>query len=571
MSDPIIIKVSAFGGATEAEIAVDRGTTLLGGLNYAGKTSVALAAASALTGTPLPVPDINKASSGALVKTGFAEGMASVSWKTGKVEHRWPGGAVTAEGLPPASNPFAVGLLRLRKMEPKERLKTLRHFAKSDPTHEDLRDAFVKENIDAGLADRVWDAIKKDGWDAALTRARDTGTRLKGRWEQVTGANYGSKIVTSWLPDGWTHDLDAASLDGLKRAAQDSGAALERLTSGAAVDKAESDRLAAEAGRLDALKAAEDEAAEKVRKAKSALIAARTTRNSLPKGANNSAGIPCPHCNEPIIVIQADLVGEFQLQKAPPAPAKDEARRIAKEIMKADAGLINAENALRNAEAEERRLSGELSVAQRAADTLARMPKADAQASQEAIDAAREAVRIAEARVKIFEAKTDAYAVAANLAINQKMVEILAPDGLAKTKLANSLAEVNKKLAEISKAANWKCAVSVDESATLKYGGRSTLLSRSEKYRVDATWAIFAALEKRVDMCVFDGADILDSSGRFGLISALAAYKLPALVCMTFNKKAEVPDLAKHGLGRSYWIADGTAEIIASEPKQAAA
>jgi hypothetical protein len=571
MADPIIIKVSAFGGATEAELIIDKGTTLLAGLNYAGKTSVALATSSALTGTPLPVPDINKASSGALVKTGFAEGMASIGWKTGKVEHRWPGGAITAEGLPPASNPFAVGLLRLRKMDPKERLRTLRHFAKSDPTHEDLRDAFAKEGIDAGLADRVWDAIQKDGWDAALTRARDNGTRLKGRWEQVTGANYGSKIVASWLPDGWTQDLETASLEGLKRAALEKKEALEKLTSASAVDKAEVDRLTAEAAKLDNLSKTAQDAGVKVTQAKQALASARTARNALPKDANSNAGIPCPHCNEPVIVSQTDLVGEFQLQKAPPAPNKEEKRRLAKDIREADAGVTQAETALRNAETEERRATGDQSNAQRAADALAQMPKANAQASQEAIDAAREAVRIAEARVKIFEAKTDAYAVAANLAINQKMVEILAPDGLAKTKLANSLAEVNKKLAEISKAANWKCAVSVDESATLKYGGRSTLLSKSEKYRVDATWAIFAALEKRADMAVFDGADILDNSGRFGLISALASYKLPALVCMTFSKKAEVPDLAKHGLGRSYWIQEGTAEPLVSETKRAAA
>ena len=50
---------------------------------------------------------------------------------------------------------------------------------------------------------------------------------------------------------------------------------------------------------------------------------------------------------------------------------------------------------------------------------------------------------------------------------------------------------------------------------------------------------------------------MLDKRGRNGLFKALEVADVRALVCMTFSKREQVPDLAKAGLGRSYWIEGG--------------
>jgi hypothetical protein len=92
------------------------------------------------------------------------------------------------------------------------------------------------------------------------------------------------------------------------------------------------------------------------------------------------------------------------------------------------------------------------------------------------------------------------------------------------------------------------------------YGGRSTLLSGSSRYRMAATLQVAMAIEDDSDAVLFDAADILDSAGRNGLIKLAQAADLPVLVCMTMRQE-QVPDLAKIG-GASYWLNDGEAVKI---------
>ena len=57
-------------------------------------------------------------------------------------------------------------------------------------------------------------------------------------------------------------------------------------------------------------------------------------------------------------------------------------------------------------------------------------------------------------------------------------------------------------------------------------------------------------------MVLIDGADILDSEAKNGLLKLLFKMPFQSIVAMTMNKKETVPDLSKKD-GTSIWIEDG--------------
>ena len=95
------------------------------------------------------------------------------------------------------------------------------------------------------------------------------------------------------------------------------------------------------------------------------------------------------------------------------------------------------------------------------------------------------------------------------------------------------------------------------------------LLSSSEQFRSRAALQLAMARLDQSSMVVIDGADILDAPARSGLFALLDEAGLPALVCMTLNRREQVPDLEAAGLGQSYWISGGVAQPL-HEPAEAA-
>ena len=97
----------------------------------------------------------------------------------------------------------------------------------------------------------------------------------------------------------------------------------------------------------------------------------------------------------------------------------------------------------------------------------------------------------------------------------------------------------------------------------MTYGGRPYgLLSESEGFRSRAVLAIACAKMDGSPVVILDGAEVLDRDGRNGLIGAIKASGKMALLGMMFMASADVPDLAKAGLGESYWIENGVAKPL---------
>ena len=106
-------------------------------------------------------------------------------------------------------------------LDPADRAKELINFLKADVTKADLT-ARVKEiavklgNVKAAedgtitltkaqtdYIEKLWATIAEIGWDNAHASYEETGKRMKGQWEQLTGERrYGSAKASNWITPG---------------------------------------------------------------------------------------------------------------------------------------------------------------------------------------------------------------------------------------------------------------------------------------------------------------------------------------------------------------------------------
>ncbi|HJQ56418.1 MAG TPA: hypothetical protein VJ890_05905 [Vineibacter sp.] len=557
----IAISLRDFRGCERADLIVDP-LCLLAGVNAAGKSSVAQAVGAAASGNALPVAGLTKAMTGMLVRSGAANGTVELVGDGGTVWMAWPAAAARQEGgEPPQASQYAAGLSSVLTLPQRDRARVLSDVLKALPTHDDVSTALAEVGWAPERCEAAWKLIEEQGWDGAHAARRDRGAEFKGRWRQVTGANYGSRIAAAWRPD--LADLDEGELIDAVREAR---AGLEKAQTAAAVSSVEQAQLRTEASLVGALTAAEAIAAGDVDRAQAEVAAAQEARAALPS-AEQPATHPCPYCSEPIIVQNA----RPRLVKSEVAPLQDselKARRLA--IADADGKIAHAGDALNAARQKLAAAQAAVENARRAQERIAANPgSAEPGMSVEALRAevARTEKRLAEYRTKV-----EADEINAQIERNEQLLEVLAGDGLRAKKLSRVLdVFVGRQLKALTDAAGW-AAVTIDAEMNVSMGLPYPLLSKSEQYRVRAVFQVAMAIIDGSDLVVLDEADILDGptrSGLFKMLDAATQEGLAALVCMTLSRKDQAPDLAAIGLGRSYWLEAGVAEPIGQEAQAA--
>ena len=557
----IAIKLRDFRGCERADLECAP-IALLAGKNAAGKSSVAQAVGAAASGNALPVAGLTKAMTGMLVRSGAANGTVELTGDGGTVWMAWPAAAARQEGgEPPQASQYAAGLSSVLTLPQRDRARVLSDVLKALPTHDDVSTALAEVGWAPERCEAAWKLIEEQGWDGAHAARRDRGAELKGRWRQVTGANYGSRIAAAWRPD--LADLDEGELIDAVRHAR---AGLEKAQTAAAVSSVEQAQLRTEASLVGALTASEAIAATDVDRAQAEVSAAQEARAALPS-AEQPVTHPCPYCDQPIIVQNA----RPRLVKSEVAPLQDselKARRLA--IADADGKIAHAGDALNAARQKLAKAQAAVENARRAQERIAASPgTAEPGMSVEALRAevARTEKRLAEYRTKV-----EADEINAQIERNEQLLEVLAGDGLRAKKLSRVLdVFVGRQLKALTDAAGW-AAVTVDAEMNVAMGLPYALLSKSEQYRVRAVFQVAMAIIDGSDLVVLDEADILDGptrSGLFKMLDAATQEGLAALVCMTLSRRDQAPDLAAIGMGRSYWLEAGVAEPIGQEAQAA--
>ena len=563
----ISVTVENFRGIAAASVECAP-VALIAGLNAVGKSSLAQATGAALTGEVLPFEGLTRGGASHLVRAGASVGRTVLAGPDGVTRVVWPEARMTSDGKPPGATMIAAGLLSIAELPLRERARVLAELLHADPDRDDLAAALAMAQFDPAAVDPIWQLIEDHGWDTAHLKRRDRGAELKGQWRQVTGATYGSRVGAAWRSDLDAGEAQLSEADGaVHRARQEQ----QNAIAAAAVSADEKRRLEVEAAELDARQGVFGRAEARVGELTRVYDAAVAERWKLPTaGAQQQRSMPCPYCGEPIIINQVSLV-ETRIEKATAPTGGDPgwAKAQREATASADGAVAHANDELMQARAMVTRARSLIEQAEQAQQRLAEWPRAVETRTDER--AAAQRVAQAEQHLALLKQKHDADDIHRRIETNERVIELLAPDGLRAKKLARVIeAFVETQLRPLSEAAGWQ-AVGIDTDTHITYGGRPyPLLSSSEQYRVRSTLQLAMASIDGSAMVVLDGADILDAPSRPGLFAMIDKTQTHALVCMTLPRREMVPDLAQWGMGRSYWLAGGSVELLSSPAGKAA-
>jgi len=542
--------VKNFMGCAEAEIVADK-IAVLCGLNGQGKTSALLPIAAALRGgVPL---GLQKTKAGMLIKTGAGAASVILENETSKVSVSWPKCERRADGADaPEASDIAIGAVKFPFMPDKEKIELLRELGGWEPTRNECMNALTEAGIDAKVADIVWQNITCNGWDASLERAKEKGRSLKSQWGIITGEAYGEKKGANWFPTGWDNDLENAALETLEGEVTAARAELEYKIANQAVSADELDRLVAEAEKIPQLKQALADAEAEADTKKKALADAEAAKKKLPELPKYD--LVCPHCGKPVAYQFGKLEAIKQTLSAEERDALDQ------KILDADNAVSKAMRESGHANTQKALAAENLQKAEKAAAEYEQ--KKDLTATAEEIDLAREAVRKAEGRLTAFNKYHDAARVHNNVIENQKIIDVLAPEGIRRNALETGLAYFNADLEAICRLAGW-CPVTVEPDMSVCYNDRPLVIcSESEKFRAYVTLQILIAGEDHSAAVIIDAVDILDSKSRAGLFKALSKQDFMSFVGLTVSRPDKIPNFKKLGIGRKYWVEAGNCEEV---------
>lgn len=542
--------VKNFMGCAEAEIVADK-IAVLCGLNGQGKTSALLPIAAALRGgVPL---GLQKTKAGMLIKTGAGAASVILENETSKVSVSWPKCERRADGADaPEASDIAIGAVKFPFMPDKEKIELLRELGGWEPTRNECMNALTEAGIDAKVADIVWQNITCNGWDASLERAKEKGRSLKSQWGIITGEAYGEKKGANWFPTGWDNDLENAALETLEGEVTAARAELEFKIANQAVSADELDRLAAEAEKIPQLKQTLADAEAEADAKKKALADAEAAKKKLPELPKYD--LVCPHCGKPV----AYQFGKLEAIKQ--TLSVEERDALDQKILDADNAVSKTLRESGHANTQKALAAENLQKAEKAAAEYEQ--KKDLTATAEEIDLAREAVRKAEGRLTAFNKYHDAARVHNNVIENQKIIDVLAPEGIRRNALETGLAYFNADLEAICRLAGW-CPVTVEPDMSVCYNDRPLVIcSESEKFRAYVTLQILIAGEDHSAAVIIDAVDILDSKSRAGLFKALSKQDFMSFVGLTVSRPDKIPNFKKLGIGRKYWVEAGNCEEV---------
>ena len=556
---------------------------LIAAANEGGKTSAAQAFAATLTGHVVPIDGVAKKSAGVLVHTGTSAGSAELTTDAGQSIVKWPAASVKTSGKPPVSSLFVAGIQSIVNMTAADRSKTLIEYLKATPTLDDLKAALP--DLSATAIGKVWERIQKDGWDGAVKHYENTSAETKGQWLQITSESYGSKKAESWLPSGFTHDLESAAETTLAAMVTDARDSLEAALKCEAVDDSKQAELADLAALLPARKidllAAENATVDpalqnQLKECEGFVIelqakktALEVDRDALPKPDGPGKGMSCPTCKAELSLHNGELAVRVRLTGEENQSRKDAINDLQKKIAGLDQSIMHphemnsvrlrgqiadAETARKQKIAEYKRLVDE-------SEDAARVPVQSGPVGAPVEDC-RKSLALAETRLAAFKKKHDADKLHASVCTLEALISNISSTGVRADVLSKALGRFNESMTGLSSAAGWRPVELGNDFMPMFGGTEYLLLSESAKFRVRVILQIALAKIDGSSALVVDAADILDGPGRNGLFKLIRAVGMPAMVCMTINSKDLVPNLAKNGMGLSYWIEGGEVKGI---------
>jgi hypothetical protein len=539
------ISIRNFRGVASADIEAGK-ITLIGGRNHQGKTSMAEGIAATLTGEAIPVQDVLKSAIKSIIREGAKTASCLIVEGESRSVMNWPDCLLSATG--PALKPIsklAAGLESILDIDRKKRADFLAPFLNAEPTLEDIGKELKSQNIPPATIEAIKEAVKISGIQNVWKRSQETGTKLKGQWEMITGEKYGSAKIQSWYPAKYYSALGARTeaelTEKLEALHKDEAAGI----AAEAVAGMQKEQLEAQAAALPAL---EKDFKHKTAELSEARIKTGKIRSALSALQNAPQDLACPHCGGLVKLAG----GKLEACTA----TEEDSDQIAQRVKELNDDLIASDAGIEELSQRIFVIREGLTAGKDAAAQLAQIAAAGENVWTKNLAEVRAALQTAAEDLEAFTTKAKADTLAAALIANKLIQEVLAPGGLRETKLKKVLAPFNQKLLELSEAAAWgPIALGMDFSIT-QNGRPDFLCSGSERFQIKTVFQLALSGISGERLVLIDGADIIVGKERNGLIAAVQKADLPVMIFMSFTHKESLPKLEAVG-GVCYWIEEG--------------
>ncbi|AZD50545.1 AAA family ATPase [Pseudomonas chlororaphis] len=567
--------VENFQGLRSANLDLTAPITLVSGPNGAGKSSLQEAINLALGG---PARVSLKKDYAQLVTEGEKKAQiifshddvaSSFTLPAGKGDHTL---ATGDEYLPYVLRPTTFAAL-----DDKERRKMLFALTKSSSKPAVVVEKLIAKGADAAKVELI-KPLLLSGFGAAHDQAKVYTSECRGAWKATTGENYGSEKAEGWMVVIPALDDDAPEVtrDDLAQAEADRDKILVEIEKGtlhlgnlngkreaaasAETRKAELQETFSQLGRrkakLDATNKDLDGWKAKISEGEQQVMA-----------YNGESPCECPSCHVKLKIV-GKLVEVFKGKTAD-----------ATKLAAAQAGLKKANeayNLLARTQVNDQKAVEDAERAGRDLEALAAeageaITDAMIERVEKAIQVQRNLRDTASAKVEAMRERLDLIANAekkaetaaghhADVKAWTLIADLLAPDGIPAEILAGAIKPFNDSLAKASNLSSW-AKTQIGKDMAITAGGRLyTLLSESERWRVDTLLALAIAEHSGLRFLILDRFDVLDLPGRGQLLGMLVAMAKSgtidsAIVCGTLKAKpAKLPPEIN-----AVWIEDGVA------------
>lgn len=571
------IKIANVLGITAADIRIDKPVTLIAGKNFAGKSSIQECVRMALVGDTVRGIDLKK-DYGSLVHEGESNGLIEIAVAGAlPVWFSLPDGKSTpiTEYVPPKALPYVLDAQRFAHMPSQERRAFLFGLMGLSADGQAVRDRLTAKGCDPKKIEATM-PILRAGFAAACEDAKGKATAAKGAWRAVTGETYGAKKAIGWKADKPAYD--AALLDRAYKDMADVDLAIEKATTAVGDLQGQSRRHAEQKQRLSALRETAGHYAriqDKLYRDEAELKTWQEKVEDTRAKASGTAGKPqtftCPCCG---VVLEHRLAdGALIEYVAPEQKADPEAVEKLPEYEKAlalmESAVANGKRDLAAADAAAKALreiedagladppdEEAIAAAKRLVEDL-KQKKVNYQSQIKALEEAARAAGVADKKTK------DAEQHHADVEAWTLIGDALAPDGIPGDMLAEALGPINARLAQAAADTGWRVVrVDADMGITTANGigsGRIySLLSESEKWRVDAMLAEAIAYLSGLKLLVLDRFDVLDAQGRVDALEWLdiLAEQGEIETALVFGTLKALPAELPARIG-AHWIENG--------------
>lgn len=557
------LRVRNFLGIKEADLDLDA-IVLIGGPNAAGKSSIIEAIACAASMSPEARGFNTKKAAAALLHEGAKAGSVSLRYEGGSITVAYPGGDVEQQGRPTQlGSRLALGATKFMDLSAAKRTAEIAARMGTDPSEQDVWEWFHARQTGVTVPDgKIKDMIGRigdSGWDAVHTAFREEGTLAKGRWQQVTGQRWGTKVGDEWCPEMLFADEEyilaeeQAELEVIRQKQEQMRAA----GAGSQALAAQRQEIAA---RLPSLRAQLEsaEAEEKDYQAKSeanVILRAKHIDTADAHGA-----LQCPHCKKSLRLVPSPKDKRGALEALPALKGDDiTASRKIVESVDEDQGVV----------LEELRRLG-LLIAGLRADVAAAERAAEAPVPSKGIANDADAVlarlvddeRLQREKIQAVNALGQARLIQSEIKVLGELIEAASADGVRLKALDTKLATINETLEQISAAAEFKPVALVADGMKATYAGRAfELLSESEQWRVNLVIAVMLYETERCRVpLLIDRLDVLHPANRVGPLKMLKQRRISAVITQTTKDAQTMPNLPKARFGSVYWLSGGVLE-----------